>query len=151
MAAAYRTLPGDLRDIVDSHHALHGYVPPPRTAFADFPPLDRRRAKRRPLRVEHPCTGDPLLYLPRSPASVIDGSDDDEGAAIVRRLWDHVERLPARYEALAGSNQLFVWDGLRTTHTNPAFPREHPLTLWFLVVPYGMAPSSLSSTIRSQS
>jgi hypothetical protein len=151
MAAAYRTLPDDLRSLVDTHDALHGYVPRPGTAFADFPALDRSRARRRPLRIEHPRTGDALLYLPRSPASVIDGLPDGEGAAILHELWEHVERLPARYEAYAASNQLFLWDGLGTTHTNPAFPRAHPLTLWFLIVPYGTAPRSLSSMIRSQS
>jgi hypothetical protein len=151
MSAAYRTLPGDLRRIVDGHEALHGIVPRPGTAFADLPALDKDRARRRPLRVEHPRTGDELLYLPRSPASLVDGLPDDEGADALRRLWEHVERLPERYEALAGDDQLFVWDGLVTTHTNPAFPREHPLALWFVIVPYGTAPRSLSSMMRSQS
>ena len=151
MGAAYRTLPRDLRAIVDGHEALHGLVPRPGTAFADFPALDKTRARRRPLRIEHPRTGDELVYLPRSPASLVDGLPDDEGADVLRRLWTHVEQLEERYEALASDDQLFVWDGLATTHTNPAFPREHPLELWFVIVPYGTAPRSLSSMMRSQS
>jgi alpha-ketoglutarate-dependent taurine dioxygenase len=135
MRAAYRSLPADLRAIVDSHHALHGYIPDQGTALSDFPPLDRARAKRRPLRIRHPRTGEPLLYLPKNPASVIDGLPDDEGGAVLADLWARVESSPDSYRAHAGHNQLFVWDGLGTTHTNPSYPREAARRLWFVIIP----------------
>ena len=28
-----------------------------------------------------------------------------------------------------------VRDGLGTTHTNPAYPRDKPRTLWFFIIP----------------
>jgi alpha-ketoglutarate-dependent taurine dioxygenase len=135
MRAAYRSLPPHLRAIVDSGQARHGHVAAPGTPFSQFRPLDPERAKRRPLRIRHPRTGDPLLFLPRSPHSTIDGLPDDEGRAVLAELWDHVASSPARYEAHAGHNQLFVWDGLGTTHTNPSYPRERARRVWFVIIP----------------
>jgi alpha-ketoglutarate-dependent taurine dioxygenase len=110
-------------------------VPHQGTPLSEFPPLDAERAKRRPLRIRHPRTGEPLLFLPRSPASVIEGLPDDEGVAILDELWARVEASPASYAAHAGHNQLFVWDGLGTTHTNPPYPRELARRVWFLIIP----------------
>jgi hypothetical protein len=135
MRAAYRSLPDGLRQLVDTGHARHGYVPPPGTPLSAFPPLDPERAKRRPLRIRHPRTGEPLLYLPRSPASVIEGLPAEEGREILADLWARVESSPVRYRAHAGHNQLFVWDGLGTTHTNPPYPRDKARRVWFTIIP----------------
>jgi hypothetical protein len=135
MRSAYRTLPADLRAVVDTGCAVHGHVPPPGTALADFPPLDRSRASTRPLRIRHPRSGEALLFLPRSPASVIEGRPDDEGRELLAALWKHTATVAERYEAHAGHNQLFVWDGLGTTHTNPPIPRAEGRRIWFTVIP----------------
>jgi hypothetical protein len=135
MREAYRLLPADLKRVVDSKHALHAFVPPPGTALADFPAFEDGRAARRPLRIKHPRTGEPVLYLPKNPASRIEGMAPEEGAAILFELWSRVNTSPARYTARASHNQLFVWDGLGTTHTNPAYPRDKPRTLWFFIIP----------------
>lgn len=135
MRAAYQQLPRDLKKVVDERHALHAFIPPPGTALKDFPPLDSAQAKRRPLRIKHPRTNDPLLYLPKNPASIIEGLPADEGIAILHDLWARVNTSPARYTARAAHNQMFVWDGLGTTHTNPAYPRDKPRTLWFFTIP----------------
>jgi Taurine catabolism dioxygenase TauD, TfdA family len=135
MRAAYQLLPADLKKVVDRRHALHAFVPPPGTALKDFPALEQERAVRRPLRIKHPRTGEPVLYLPKNPASVIEGLPDDEGIPILHDLWSRVNTSPAHYTARAAHNQMFVWDGLGTTHTNPAYPRNKPRTLWFFIIP----------------
>ncbi|HEV7691781.1 MAG TPA: TauD/TfdA family dioxygenase [Hyphomonadaceae bacterium] len=135
MRAAYQLLPADLKKVVDTHHALHAFVPPPGTALKDFPPIERAKANRRPLRIRHPRTGEPVLYLPKNPASLIEGMADKEGIEILYYLWARVNTSPARYTARAAHNQLFVWDGLGATHTNPAYPRDKPRTLWFFIIP----------------
>jgi alpha-ketoglutarate-dependent taurine dioxygenase len=135
MRATYAGLPSDLKAVVDTCHALHAFVPPPGTALKDFPGFEPGRASRKPLRIRHPRTGDPLLYLPKNPASRIEGLPDAEGIAILHELWARVNISPVRYAARAAHNQLFVWDGLGTTHTNPAYPRDKPRTIWFFIIP----------------
>jgi hypothetical protein len=36
---------------------------------------------------------------------------------------------------LASHSQMFVWDGLGTTHTSLAYPRDEARTLWFFMIP----------------
>lgn len=135
MRAAYAGLPDELRRVVDRSSALHAVVPGPSTPLAQFPDFEPDKAVRQPLRIRHPRTGEPLLFLPKNPASLIDGLPQDEGRAILRDLWDRVCKSEVRYSARAVDNQLFIWDGLGTTHTNPPHPDDRPLTLWFLVIP----------------
>jgi Taurine catabolism dioxygenase TauD, TfdA family len=135
MRAAYRDLPAHLRKIVDTHHALHAVVPPPNTPLAEFPDFDGATARRRALVIKHPRTGQPLLYLPKNPASKVDGMGLDEGRAVLHDLWAHVNTSVTRYATMIGYNNLVVWDGLGTTHTNPAYPRDKDRVTWFLIVP----------------
>jgi hypothetical protein len=135
MRAAYRSLPAKLKNLVDTHHALHAVVPPPGTPLAEFPGFDAGTSHRRALVIKHPRTGEPLLYLPKNLASKIDGLPDDEGRAVLHELWAHVNTSKTRYASLISHNNLVVWDGLGTTHTNPAYPRDQDRTTWFLIVP----------------
>jgi len=135
MRAAYRSLPRDLKKVVDKHRALHAVVPPPGTALAEFPDFDSGKAIARPLVIKHHRTREPLLYLPKNPSSRIEGLPDDEGRGILHDLWAHVNTSKTRYASLIAHNNLVVWDGLGTVHTNPAYPRDKDRTTWFLIVP----------------
>lgn len=138
MRAAYANLSLDMRKIIDQRFALHAVIPPPNTPLADFPDFDATTAERRPLVIKHPRTEEPLLYLPKNPASKIEGLNDDEGRDVLHELWAHVNTLPTRYASTVAHNEVVVWDGLGTTHTNPAYPRDQDRTSWFFIVP---APS----------
>jgi alpha-ketoglutarate-dependent taurine dioxygenase len=135
MRAAYQSLPAKLKTVVDTHYALHAVVPPPGTPLAEFPDFDAGSSRRRALVIKHPRTGEPLLYLPKNSASKIDGMPDAEGRAVLHDLWAHVNTSKTRYASLIAHNHLVVWDGLGTTHTNPAYPRDQDRTTWFLIVP----------------
>lgn len=135
MRANYRHLPMHLKQIVDSSFALHAIVPPPGTALRDFPSFDAGKALRRPLVIRHFRTGEPLLYLPKNPASKIDGMSDEEGRAVLDELWTFVNTSPVRYTTQVKHNELVIWDGLGTAHTNPAYPRDKDRTTWFFIVP----------------
>lgn len=135
MRAAYKTLPVELKKIVDKHAALHAVVPPPGTALADFPGFDAGASKRRALVIKHHRTGEPLLYLPKNLASKIDGMPEKEGRDILFELWEHVNTTVTRYASHVAHNNLVIWDGLGTVHTNPAYPRDKDRTTWFLIVP----------------
>ncbi len=138
MRDAYRSLPADLQIIADCRCAQHAAVPPPDTPFAEFPAFDTERARRQPLVIRHARSQQPALYLPRNPASRIDGLNEHESAEILQRLWHHVNSNAARYSSSIGHNELVIWDGLGTTHTNPAYPVGQPRTTWFFSIP---APS----------
>jgi len=138
MRDAYRRLPVELQIIADSHWALHAPMPAPDTAFADFPPFDAARARRQPLVIGHTRSRQPALYLPRNPASRIEGLGEQESAEILERLWQHVSNSAQRYSSLIRHNELVIWDGLGTTHTNPSYPPGSPRTSWFFSIP---APS----------
>ena len=135
MRDAYRTLPAELQIIADCRHALHAAVPPPPAPFADFPPFEPQRARRQPLVIKHPRSQQPALYLPRNTLSRIEGLGEQESTEILERFWQHVNTRAARYTALIGHNELVIWDGLATTHTNPAYPPGQPRTTWFFSVP----------------
>lgn len=138
MRAAYADLAPDMRKIIDGRFALHAVIPPPNTPLAEFPDFDPATAERRPLVIKHPRTGEPLLYLPKNPASKIEGLADTEGREILHELWTYVNTRPMRYASTVSHNEVVVWDGLGTTHTNPSYPRDKDRTSWFFIVP---APS----------
>lgn len=155
MRAAYRELPRHLRAIVDARAALHAVVPSPRTPLSEFPSFEASSARRRPLVIQHPRTREPLLYLPKNPASKIEGLPDDEGRSVLQELWDFVARDAPRYTSRIGHNELVIWDGLGTTHTNPSYPRARDRTVWFLIIPgpwrdveaYAAAPRESQPTL----
>jgi len=138
MRDAYRTLPAELQIIADCRSALHAAVPPPPASFADFPPFEAQHARRQPLVIRHPRSQQPALYLPRNPQSRIEGLSAQESIELLERFWQHVNTRTARYASLIGHNELVIWDGLATTHTNPAYPPGQPRTTWFFSIP---APS----------
>jgi alpha-ketoglutarate-dependent taurine dioxygenase len=135
MRANYRLLPARLKQIVETHWALHAVQPPAGTALEDFPAFDPSNTRRHPLVIKHFNTGEPLLYLPKNPASRIEGLSEGQGREVLAELWEFVERSPARYEVQVCANELVVWDGLGTMHTNPPYPRDRNRTIWFFVVP----------------
>jgi hypothetical protein len=135
MRDAYRSLPADLQIIADCRSALHAALPPSNASFDEFPPFDAQRARRQPLVVKHPRSQQPTLYLPRNGHSRIEGLSAQASTEILERLWQHVSTRAARYAAPIGHNELVIWDGLGTTHTNPAYPPGQARTTWFFSIP----------------
>jgi len=136
MRQVYSDLPSDLKAIVDTRYCLHGPTPPTTAApMSDAPPFDPATAKRRPLAVRHPATGQPLPWLPINPLSTIKGLPDEEGRAILKELWTRTYKSDARYTTKTQSKDILIWEGLTTLHTNPSYPRHVDRTVWFFTVP----------------
>lgn len=133
--AAYRALPKDLKKVVEQNFALHAGMATPQTPYRDLPPLDRATAQRRPLLVQHFRTGDPLLHLPKNPASVIEGLPEKEGKDILADLWARVNASKWRYAAVSGDNETIYWDNFGTLHTNPGYDRTKARVTWFFTIP----------------
>jgi len=135
MRAVYESLPADLKELVTGRRALHGLLPTPNQPLEAAPAFDGEKASRRPLVVSHWRTGEPLLYLPKHPASTIEGLPEDEGRAVLADLWARAAASTARYESEMRSNDMVIWDNLTTVHTNPAYARDRDRQVWFFVIP----------------
>lgn len=135
MRALYATLPDDLKAVVDTHSALHGWLPKTSEPLEAAPAFDPEKAHRRPLAVRHWRTGDPILLLPKHPMSTIEGLPDDDGRELIAELWRLAHAAPARYAQVMETNDVVIWDNLATTHTNPAYRRDVDRQVWFLTIP----------------
>lgn len=135
MRAAYRALPRDLKRVVDKGFALHAGMATPQTPYSQLPAFDAKTASRRPLAIAHARTGEPLLYLPKNPASLIEGMDEQEGRQILASLWARVNTQRNRYMGYSADNEALIWDGMGTTHTNPSYARDKARVSWFFIIP----------------
>lgn len=150
MRANYQLLPTRLKQIVQTKYALHAEQPRAGATLADFPAYDPATAVRRPLLIKHPKSGEPLLYLPKNPASRIEGMSEQQGREVLEQLWRFVESSPARIETRVGDNELVVWDGLSTMHTNPGYPRNRDRKIWFFVIPAAFREPEPYQTVSAQ-
>jgi len=140
MRAVYRDLPADLKSLVTGRNALHGKTPLPSQPLSAAPKFEREKASIRPLVLAHWRTGEPLLFLPNHPGSIVDGLAETEGRELLHHLWDRTQRSSHRYISPMRSNDLVIWDNIGVTHTNPAYERGSDRTVWFFTVP---SPHSL--------
>jgi Taurine catabolism dioxygenase TauD, TfdA family len=135
MRHAYRDLPRELKQIADKSWALHAGMATPQTPYDELPKFDAAPPSRRPMVIKHFRTGEPLLHLPKNPDSKIEGMSDAEGRAILAEFWTLVNRSTTRMPVAMKHNEVVVWDGMGTMHTNPAYPRNHTRTIWFFIIP----------------
>jgi alpha-ketoglutarate-dependent taurine dioxygenase len=126
MRAVYRALPAELQQRLRTLRGAQ-YRRPTRS-------LPRPAAFAHPLVAAHPRTAEPMLLLPDRVRGSIVGLERDESRALLRDLWRVVDGAAARQAYELRSGDLYVWDNLATVHSNPAFPRAHERSVWFLNV-----------------
>ena len=126
--AAYETLPAPLREIVDTHNAVHAGTPygvkhapadPTRAGKSirmtrGDPEADREVIK--PIVRVHPETGRKGLFVNPIYTVRIEGLSPEESATALRRLYRHCTRpdLTCRHRWRAGD--IAVWDNRSTLH-----------------------------------
>lgn len=135
MRAVYRDLPAALKTLVTGRNALHGHLPPTIRPMSEARPLDLERARRLPLVIAHPKTGEPVLRPPRSAESGIEGLPLDEGRAVLADLWALIEASPHAFEAMLTPGTMLIWEGVAASHTNPSFARDLGRMSWFATAP----------------
>ena len=140
MRAVYRELPADLKSLITGRNALQGRMPLPSQPLSAAPQFEREKASIRPLVLAHWRTGEPLLFLPKHPDSLVEGLEDAEGRDLLHDLWNRTHHSSHRYTSPMRSNDLVIWDNIGVTHTNPAYDRGSDRTVWFFTVP---SPHSL--------
>jgi taurine dioxygenase len=118
--AAWKSAPDRLRDRVASLSARHSYRPsvlpgetPPPIASATHP-----------IRLLHPRTNQPVLFVTDMATKSIEGLPADESAKLLAELFEHLYSGAHTHEHKWQLNDLVIWDNLALQHareqTNPA-------------------------------
>jgi alpha-ketoglutarate-dependent taurine dioxygenase len=124
MRAVYRKMPAELQQRL---RTLRGAQY--RRATRSLP---RTAAFEHPLVAAHPRTAEPMLLLPDRVQGSIVGLDLEQSRTLLGELWRTVDEAAACQSYELRSGELYVWDNLATVHSNPAFPRAHERSVWFL-------------------
>ncbi len=99
----------------------HVYDAPPEMGL-DWP----RLAYPHPLKMPHPRTGRPLLFVSENHVSAINGLSEERSAEVLPQLFATLYAEAARYEHVWREGELVVWDNLALQHarTRPSLPSE---------------------------
>ncbi|HVO87370.1 MAG TPA: TauD/TfdA family dioxygenase [Casimicrobiaceae bacterium] len=138
MAAAYDTLPGDVKETIATLRAVHDFAKfwdnMRKRPGSTRPPLsDTQRAQKppvtHPMVLQHPITRRPLLYVNPGYAVRVDGLPAAESDALLAFLFEHQLQPRFRYAHHWTEGDLLVWDDLVTLHHAVAdyAPHEHRL------------------------
>lgn len=128
MYAAYEGLPDDLREIVDTHSALHSgkHIFADGGAYAMLPDFNERIGNTEagnqlvdtvhPMVIEHPLSGKPALFVNPGFTIGIEGMKNDEAQSTLQRLYDHAGRdeFVGRFVWEPGS--VAFWDNRAVWH-----------------------------------
>ena len=74
-----------------------------------------------PLVIEHPVTGERLLFVNRLMSVRIEGIDRGESDRVLGRLFDHAEQPRFIYEHAWTPGDLVMWDNLAVMHARTDF------------------------------
>ncbi len=135
---AYETLPGDLKQRVETLQAVHSSAMPHGQSAARFASVDRDHAPAgeernfetsnayvddvevienvHPVVRRHPLTGRKLLYVNRGFTSHFVGMTPAESLPLLEALWAHASRLELTCRFRWTPHAVVVWDNCATQH-----------------------------------
>lgn len=129
--AACRALPPSLRRRLDGCTAVHAFDLRTQRgdgrAFREPVPDDGVRATH-PVILEHPVTGDPVLYVNEMQTERIDGLAADESDELLQELFAHLYSGEFTYAHQWQLGDLIVWDNVAVQHARRD-PVDGPRTL----------------------
>jgi alpha-ketoglutarate-dependent taurine dioxygenase len=126
MRAAFEALPQDVREELEGLRAIHNergphdpdvYRLPPYAAPGEKAP--RSTADRyavHPLVRRHPVTGRASLYMASSYTTGFEGVPEDQGRALLDRLYKHATAPPFTYRHVWREGDALLWDNTSTNH-----------------------------------
>jgi taurine dioxygenase len=125
---AWESLPDDLRAAVEGRSVVQGHeeagrADDPDILVSNFENLPTRTT---PIALEHPRTGDTVLYVSQQMTHEVDGLDRDESEALLERLFAHLYRSDAIYEHNWRGGDLVAWDNIAVQHGRPNVALEGP-------------------------
>jgi taurine dioxygenase len=123
MYKAYETLPAELKASVDGRKALNAYLYDSTTRAANGAKIDFSEHPHyvQPIVRTHPDTRRKALYVNRLMTFTVEGLDDEEGGALLNRLFDHIEQDQFIYAHHWRPGDLVLWDNRCTLHARTDF------------------------------
>ena len=120
-AMAYAALPANEKARLDGWHVLnvYDYMGNP-TVKGDGVDGSAPRFVH-PLVIEHPVTGERLLFANRLMSVRIEDLDEDESRRVLTRLFDHAEQSRFIFEHAWKVGDLVMWDNLAVMHARTDF------------------------------
>jgi len=110
MTAAYEALPAAERERLKTLYAWHEYV------FRFSEKNESMPGVRQPVVLEHPLTGAPCLYVNKGFTHRILDLPEEEGAALIEKLFEHVKKPEFIYRHQWKAGDLLLWDNYSTQH-----------------------------------
>ena len=137
MYKAYETLPEKLKARINGRKALNAYLYDSTTRAVNGAKVDFSAHPHylQPIVRTHPDTKRKALYVNRLMTFTVDGMDEDEGSALLGRLFDHIEQEQFIYAHHWRVGDLVLWDNRCTLHARTDFSdRERRLLRRYTVL-----------------
>jgi len=123
MYAAYETLPAEIKARVDGRKALNAYLYDSTTRDVNGAKLDLSIYPHymQPIVRTHPDTRRKALYVNRLMTWSIEDMDEEEGGALLKQMFAHIEQDRFIYAHHWRVGDLVLWDNRCTLHARTDF------------------------------
>ena len=132
MCRVYNNLPADLKAIVDNATMVHGGNNRYKVTIEDIDKsiqqlIDKMNEMvpfvKHPAVIEHPVTGDKILYISRGFTMKVDGLSYEENEKVMNQLFEFVEREEHVTKHSWSKGDIIIWDNRYLLHMSSAIPR----------------------------
>jgi taurine dioxygenase len=123
MYKAYEALPPELKARVDGRKALNAYLYDSTTRAMNGSKVDLTAHPHylQPIVRTHPDTKRKALYVNRLMTFTVEGMEEEEGSALLNKLFDHIEQDQFIYAHHWRVGDLVLWDNRCTLHARTDF------------------------------
>jgi alpha-ketoglutarate-dependent taurine dioxygenase len=131
-AAAWATLPQDLRARVEPLSAVQGHNEQERARAANDPDVlvttfENAQTRRTRIGHRHPRTGQTVLYVSQQMTRDIVDLSPAESEQLLEELFTHLYRAQRLYEHDWRHHDFVAWDNISVQHARPNVTREGPV------------------------
>jgi taurine dioxygenase len=123
------TLPQALKTRIDGRTAIFTQPPRPDTRLIDGEPWDSPVRRARGVTMDHPVTGETLLFVNENHVTHVEGLEAAESYDLLDALFGHLYAPANRVEHVWNNGDLLLWDNLALQHGRPDVAGIHPRRL----------------------
>jgi taurine dioxygenase len=127
-------LPADLRRQVERLEALAVISATQSHRAAPYDPASFLPQVMRPAVIEHPVTGEPILYVTEMQTARLNGLAQPESDALLQSLFDHLYAPANVYRHAWRKGDLVIWDNIALQHARPDLTGVKPRRLQRIAV-----------------
>ncbi|WP_108869636.1 TauD/TfdA dioxygenase family protein [Aquimarina aquimarini] len=131
MNKVYKNLPEDLKTLIENKILIHGgnnrYKVTPDDIDKSIQQLIEYQNKtappvKHPAIIEHPVTGDKILYASSGFTMKVEGMNHEESEQTIKRLFDFIEKEEHIHTHHWDKGDLIIWDNRYLLHKSSALP-----------------------------